>query len=92
MIATLNYDHLLEEATSLPAITWEAANAVQEALRGTRKAILHLHGEYQQPESVVLGLASYQKVKDDPHAKAILQCFTLGSIKRGEAAVLWLEG
>jgi predicted NACHT family NTPase len=27
---------------------------------------------------VVLGLASYQKVKADPHAKAILQCFTLG--------------
>ena len=27
---------------------------------------------------MVLGLASYQKVKDDPHAKAILQCSTLG--------------
>ena len=27
---------------------------------------------------MVLGLASYHKVKDDPHAKAVLQCLTLG--------------
>ena len=46
-------------------------------MRSSCQAILHLHGEYRRPESVVLGLASYQKVKDDPHAKAILQCFTL---------------
>jgi hypothetical protein len=77
VVATLNYDHLLEQATSLPPITWQEADAVQEVLRGNRKAILHLHGEYRRPESVVLGLASYQKAKDDPHAKAILQCFTL---------------
>ena len=78
LLATLNYDHLLEKATGRPAITWQEANAVQEVLRGQRQAILHLHGEYQKPESVVLGLASYHKVKDDPHAKAVLQWFTLG--------------
>jgi hypothetical protein len=78
LLATLNYDHLLEQVTGHPAITWQDTNAVQEVLRGHRQAILHLHGEYQKPESVVLGLASYQKVKADPHAKAILQCFTLG--------------
>ena len=77
LVATLNYDHLLEGATGLPAITWQEANAVQGALRGTREAILHLHGEYQKPESVVLGLSSYNKVRDEPHAKAVLQCFTL---------------
>ena len=77
LITTLNYDHLLEQATSLPTITWQESDAVQEVLRGKREAILHLHGEYRRPESVVLGLASYQKVKEDPHAKAILQCFTL---------------
>ena len=77
LVATLNYDHLLEEATGRPAITWQEANAVQEALRAPREAILHLHGEYRKPESVVLGVESYQKVKDDPHAKAIMQCLTL---------------
>jgi hypothetical protein len=77
-LATLNYDHLLEQTTGHPAITWQEPNAVQEVLRGHRQAILHLHGEYQKPESVVLGLASYHKVKDDPHAKAVLQWFTLG--------------
>ena len=78
LLATLNYDHLLEQATGHPAITWQEPNAVQEVLRGHRQAILHLHGEYQKPESVVLGLASYHKVKNDPHARAVLQWFTLG--------------
>jgi hypothetical protein len=78
LLATLNYDHLLERATGHPAITWQEPNAVQEVLRGHRLAILHLHGEYQKPESVVLGLASYHKVKNDAHAKAVLQWFTLG--------------
>ena len=77
LVATLNYDNLLEEETGRPAITWQETNAVQEALRGSREAILHLHGEYRKPESVVLGLASYNKVKDDPHAKATLQSFAL---------------
>ncbi|MFN9694429.1 MAG: SIR2 family protein [Synechococcaceae cyanobacterium] len=78
LLATLNYDHLLEQATGHPAITWQEPNAVQEVLRGHRQAILHLHGEYQKPESVVLGLASYHKVKNQPHARAVLQWFTLG--------------
>jgi hypothetical protein len=77
LVATLNYDHLLEEATGRRAITWQDANAVQEALRAPREAILHLHGEYRKPETVVLGVESYQKVKDDPHGKAIMQCLTL---------------
>jgi len=77
LVATLNYDHLLEKVTGRSAITWQEANAVQEALRGSREAILHLHGEYQTPESVVLGLASYNKVKDDPHARATLQSIAL---------------
>ena len=77
VLATLNYDHLLEQATGYSAITWQEPNAVQDVLRGHRQAVLHLHGEYQKPESVVLGLASYHKVKDDPHAKAVLQCLTL---------------
>ena len=77
LVATLNYDHLLEELTGRRAITWQDANAVQEALRAPREAILHLHGEYRKPESVVLGVESYQKVKDDPHGKAIMQCLTL---------------
>ena len=77
LVATLNYDNLLEEVTGRPAVTWQEANAVQDVLRGTREAILHLHGEYQKPESVVLGLDTYHKVKDDPHGKAVMQCLTL---------------
>jgi hypothetical protein len=38
LIATLNYDHLLEQTTNLPAITWQETNAVQDALRGWQQA------------------------------------------------------
>jgi hypothetical protein len=48
LVATLNYDHLLVEETGRPAITWQETNAVQDVLRGTREAILHLHGEYRK--------------------------------------------
>ena len=77
LVATLNYDHLLVEETGRLAITWQETNAVQDVLRGTMVAILHLHGEYQKPESVVLGLDAYHKTKDDPHGKAVVQCLTL---------------
>jgi hypothetical protein len=71
LVATLNYDHLLDEATGRRAITWQDANAVQEALRAPREAILHLHGEYRKPESVVLGVESYQKVKTTRTARRL---------------------
>jgi SIR2-like domain len=51
---------------------------VQDVLtRRVTDAVLHLHGWFKEPESVVLGLSSYLAVKDHPHAKAVLNLFTL---------------
>ena len=74
LIATLNYDTLIEEATGRRAITWRQADAVTDVLRHTTPdAVLHLHGVYTEPESVVLGLASYLQVRDDAHASTVLR-------------------
>ena len=78
VLATLNYDHLLEQATGREVVTWLEADRVQDVLRDNdTSAVLHLHGSYRTPDSVVFGRDSYAAVKDDPHSKAVLQLFTL---------------
>ncbi|MFN9630795.1 MAG: SIR2 family protein [Cyanobacteriota bacterium] len=77
VLATLNYDDLLEQATGRRAITWQQPDAVQDCLRGQTSAILHLHGHFTQPDSVVLGVSSYNRVKEDPHASVVLQLLTI---------------
>ncbi len=78
VLATLNYDQLLEAATGRQPITWRQADAMQDALRSPpdmRDKVLHLHGHVADPESVVLGGSSYNAVSTDPHAQAVLRSF-----------------
>jgi hypothetical protein len=70
-LATTNYDGLLEQATDLPAVTWRDGARVQQVLRGQRQAVLHLHGHWEDPASVVLGIRSYEVVLGDAHAEAM---------------------
>jgi hypothetical protein len=78
VLATLNYDNLLEDATGRHAVTWLKPDDVQDVLtRVDTEGILHLHGWFKEPESVVLGLSSYLAVKDHPHAKTVLNLFTI---------------
>lgn len=78
VLATLNYDGLFELGTDRVPITWQDHDKVESVLRGTlTNAVLHLHGYYHEPDSVVLGLRSYDKVAGDPHASAVLRLFTL---------------
>lgn len=72
-IATTNYDHLLEEVTKSETITWMDKTKAKEWVRGERNAILHFHGHYDTPESVILGTRSYQRILEDQHAQTLLQ-------------------
>ncbi len=72
-LATTNYDGLLEGATGLEAATWKQPGLYQRVIRGHERAILHLHGFWRAPESVVLGSASYGNVVSDPFASTALQ-------------------
>jgi hypothetical protein len=48
LIATLNCDTLIEQATDRRAITWQQADAVTDVLRNTTQdAVLHLHGVHR---------------------------------------------
>ncbi len=71
-LATTNYDGLLEEVTRRPAVTWRQGLKIERALRD-EPAILHLHGYWDEPESVVLGIRSYEQVIGDAHAQNVLR-------------------
>ncbi len=70
-LATTNYDGLIEEVTGLPPTTWRDGSVVERVLRGEEKRILHLHGYWEDPESVVLGVRDYAEVLGDAHAQTM---------------------
>lgn len=72
-LATTNYDGLLEEVTGLPAVTWREGAKVERVIRGDERAILHLHGYWDEPESVILGIRSYEEILGDAHAQNVLK-------------------
>jgi tetratricopeptide (TPR) repeat protein len=71
ILATTNYDGLIEEVTGLPPVTWRAGSIVERVLRGEEEGVLHLHGFWKDPESVVLGVRDYEKVLGDTHAQTM---------------------
>jgi hypothetical protein len=62
-IATLNYDELFERlAPPRKSHTWQEAEDWPRVLESQDNAILHLHGRWDRPTSVVLGIRSYEAV------------------------------
>lgn len=76
-IATTNYDGLIEEVTGWPAVTWREGARVERVLRGDEEGVLHLHGYWADPASVVLGIRSYDAVLADAHAQTVLRALRL---------------
>ncbi len=72
-VATTNYDNLLAAASNWPAVTWAHDGQVLEVLRGRQHGILHLHGHYTMPSTVVFGASSYDRVCQDQAAQTVLQ-------------------
>ncbi|HEU4881231.1 MAG TPA: tetratricopeptide repeat protein [Longimicrobium sp.] len=103
-IATTNYDGLIEEVTGLPPVTWRDGAIVERVLKGDEQGILHLHGYWKDPESVVLGIRDYEKVLGDAHAQTMQRAMrslnTLVFVGCGEgladpnfgALLRWSEG
>jgi hypothetical protein len=69
-IVTTNYDALLDR-NDLKPVTWQQAAHVDRIIRGEDKGIIHLHGRFDEPASVVLGIEDYVAVRDGAFAKAV---------------------
>jgi hypothetical protein len=72
-IATTNYDNLFEAASNLPTVIWSQGELALAFLRGDRSGILHLHGHYTFPETVVFGTETYSDICCDPPAQNALR-------------------
>ncbi|AXO87756.1 histidine kinase [Pseudomonas parafulva] len=66
-ICTLNYDGLLEKVTGLPSIDLTDLRKASEWVRRETPGIFHLHGQWRNPASCVLGIRDYaDAVADQP--------------------------
>lgn len=63
-IATTNYDSLLERITGFEPLTWSATAAQLRDWACGSGHILHLHGYWSDPGSIVMTTASYERVRD----------------------------
>jgi hypothetical protein len=71
-IATTNYDHFLEYSTNLPSITWKDEADMESWLHGDQDAILHLHGSWRDPSSIVLATSDYEHLTSNELARQLL--------------------
>lgn len=72
-IATTNYDGLLLEKIGGKAVTWRDPAAIQRVARSHDLGVIHLHGHWQDPSSVVLGVSSYTEAMGDRPSQEILR-------------------
>ena len=71
-VATTNYDDLIERtSTDWERVTWLEGGAVLRALQGEDRAVVHLHGHWRTPHSVVLGVRSYEELGNSGPAQAL---------------------
>ncbi len=77
VLATTNYDSLLEEATGRSQVTWRAGARVERVVRGKDPGILHFHGHWQEPASVVLGIRDYERMLGNAHAQTVLRALRM---------------
>ena len=76
-VVTTNYDGLIEEVTGLEYATWVDSRHVGRVMHGDERRILHLHGHWDRPESVVLGIRSYEAVQKSEHTQAVMRALAM---------------
>lgn len=75
VVLTTNYDLLLEELKITPgsqSTTWLNPAAIRSMLR-SGSGVVHLHGRYDIPRSIILSTADYQRLVTDDDATAVAQ-------------------
>jgi len=72
-LLTTNYDHVLEQETGRGWRTWEEPGAWQELREHPTRDVLHVHGSYRRPDSVVLDQRSYDRVTGDRSTQHFLK-------------------
>jgi hypothetical protein len=72
-LATTNYDNMIEAGTGRSSITWRDWALATSFFREPTQDVLHLHGHYRQPDSIILGARSYDEVCRDEFVQTALR-------------------
>jgi hypothetical protein len=76
VLATLNYDDLLHQVTGRRTIHWLDDAEITRSIRNEpEKFILHLHGHWRTPESVVLDRKTYDAISSHEKTQDLLKEF-----------------
>ncbi len=79
-ILTTNYDTLIERVTDRQSVVWNDPNAVLKAIRSASPSVIHLHGIWNDPDSIIFSPESYgvhlaaQSIQALQRSIAILEC------------------
>ncbi|WP_332771840.1 SIR2 family protein [Phenylobacterium sp.] len=77
IILTTNYDDLLCDATGFEPVTWEEPEKILEVFNRKRRGIVHIHGHWSRPSSIILGRTSYDRIKSAALPQTQLRSFWL---------------
>jgi formylglycine-generating enzyme required for sulfatase activity len=77
-LMTTNYDMLLEKGTNREGFTWQNGRELSRFTRKENNGVLHLHGCWNDPESVVLVVRDLMAVSQYRPIQAYLQANALG--------------
>ena len=72
-LATTNYDRLLEQSTGRGSTNWMEPSEIQQVLRRVENRVIHLHGDWQRADSVVLGRFSYAELGNARLAEQLMR-------------------
>ncbi len=72
-LATTNYDNIIEAGTRRSPITWRDRALATVFFHESTQDVLHLHGYYRQPDSIILGPRSYEEVCRDEFLQSALR-------------------
>ncbi len=80
LIVTTNYDSLLSDfLPGTPPVTWEEHERFLRVITRQDPGILHIHGHWQRPSSIVLGRSSYDRVVADKKFQELFKTLWLNS-------------
>lgn len=77
-LVTTNYDDILESVCRRRAINWRQENQVARfAQNEPQPSVLHLHGHWEDSESIILGVRSYEAIQAHPLTQHTLRSLLL---------------
>lgn len=78
-LITTNYDDLIEQVTGLKHVTWQEPHLVTRVVRREDRRVVHLHGHWEHPDSVILGLHSYVGISENRYTQAVMNALGVGT-------------